>query len=356
MNSKTDFQSSLSNKNKKAVWFWQSNLCNDIERKGWERYSDFQSDFIEECYQRNEFEIELNNFIINFNRNVQFKKDNQNNENAIKREEIDLNNYLREERFSFPENPSKLFNNVNCKYSGSEFINQWGRKNCNIIKRVLDTDYDSIIALAIEGIVNVLFSYKTYMFIFLFLGILIEGRLLDKEFDAQQMVKQLQICHNRLDSLECVARLYSSNSFLYKLVNLTLRDDDRTKIDTLGPFCYLLQLHSHSTEHLNQKIVYRGMTLTNEMIEEYKKAVGTKIQWLSFTSTSKNRTVAEIYGLNALFIIQFIPNNPMGSDLSSISPFPAEEELLFPAGQIFLIEKIEFDFKTSKHLIYMRNS
>jgi hypothetical protein len=84
-------------------------------------------------------------------------------------------------------------------------------------------------------------------------------------------------------------------TFLYKLVFSTLRSDNRSKIDSLGAFCYLLQLHSQSTEHLLEHIVHCDMTLTNAMIDEYRTDVRTKIQWLALTSTSKDRVVAEAY-------------------------------------------------------------
>lgn len=164
----------------------------------------------------------------------------------------------------------------------------------------------------------------------------------------------LRTCIGQADSLKCAARLYSLETFLYKLVNSTLRNNDRSKANTLGPFCYLLQLYSQSTEHLFDMILYRGMSLTDEMIEDYKKAVGTKIQWLAFTSTSKVRAVAELYG-NTLFIIRLVPIVPIGANLSSVSYFPAELEVLLPAGQVFLVEKMNVDPNNGKYCIYMRN-
>ena len=65
-----------------------------------------------------------------------------------------------------------------------------------------------------------------------FAGILYEGKLLHKEFDAEQIANELRSSTGRPPILKCAARLYTLETFLYKLVNLTLRNDDRSKIDT----------------------------------------------------------------------------------------------------------------------------
>lgn len=56
----------------KVIWFWQSDYNawhEDNEAIEWTRYSDFENDFIEEAYQRNqeeEEEVKLNDSVINF--------------------------------------------------------------------------------------------------------------------------------------------------------------------------------------------------------------------------------------------------------------------------------------------------
>ncbi|CAF1502763.1 unnamed protein product [Rotaria sordida] len=41
-------------------------------------------------------------------------------------------------------------------------------------------------------------------------------------------------------SQDCCAKLYTKQCFLFRVVNTALRDDDRTKLETLGPYCYLV--------------------------------------------------------------------------------------------------------------------
>ena len=93
----------------------------------------------------------------------------------------------------------------------------------------------------------------------LYLGILKEGRLLNQEFDAQKMAEKLRTFKSKIDILNCLVSLYTAESFLYKLVNISLRNCDMTKVNTLGPFCWLLYVAiSGNKEYL---VVYRGMTL-----------------------------------------------------------------------------------------------
>ena len=138
-------------------------------------------------------------------------------------------------------------------------------------------------------------SPSNYFTSFLMLeGILKEGQLLKQDLDAQKIVEQLKKYHGEAETGQCVIRLYSAESFLYKLVNATLRNDDRSKIDTLGPFCWLLFKHIKEGKDSVKTDLYRGTTLTDEMIDEYKNAVGSTIQWSAFTSTSKDRRMARV--------------------------------------------------------------
>lgn len=43
--------------------------------------------------------------------------------------------------------------------------------------------------------------------------------------------------------LERVVYIYTLDTFLYPLINASLRNEDWSKIDTLGPFCFLLQYY-----------------------------------------------------------------------------------------------------------------
>lgn len=94
---------------KKVVWSWQSNPgpYNDTEQQKWERYSDFEIEAIENSYGQKDT-VDLGGCIIDFRRMVQIINEVSRRESPVKREEINRRQYLREERFSYPEEPSEL--------------------------------------------------------------------------------------------------------------------------------------------------------------------------------------------------------------------------------------------------------
>jgi hypothetical protein len=184
-------------------------------------------------------------------------------------------------------------------------------------------------------------------------GILKQGTLLNQEFDAQRMAKQLRNCKSEEEVFACAARLYSAESFLYKLINTSQRNKDLSKVDTLGPICWLLYWHLLKNKNTREQLLYRGMNLTDEMIDEYKQAVGNEIRWPSFTSTSKNRQAAEQFEGNVLVIITIQHVYQTLCDISSLSHYPHEQEVLLQPQYRFIVDKIERDPKSRKYLIYI---
>lgn len=200
--------------------------------------------------------------------------------------------------------------------------------------------------------VKIYCDLKIYEILFFYAGILEEGKHLNQEFDAQRMADQLRATKNIREIQICAARLYSVESFLYKLVNATLRNKDMSKVDTLGPFCYLLRTHVSDNDDSRDQLLYRGMTLSKEMIDEYKQSVGTEIIWPAFTSTTKDRRVAELFG-NTLFIIDITEAFQFRSNISAHSNYPHEQEVLLEPDFVFKVDKIERDPRSGKYLIYM---
>ncbi|CAF3615545.1 unnamed protein product [Rotaria socialis] len=111
----------------------------------------------------------------------------------------------------------------------------------------------------------------------------------------------------------------------------------------------------NSRRSFQKLILYRGGTLTNEMIEEYKQAIASyAIKWLGFTSTSRDLHVAESFHGNTLFIIEiqtkFMHSTNL-SDISSVSHHPDEQEVLLQAGHYFEVEKVSSI--NGKYVIYL---
>ena len=161
--------------------------------------------------------------------------------------------------------------------------------------------------------------------------------------------------------------LYTLETFWYRSINSTLRalpaiTDEQ--FQTFAPFCYLLQTYLKKTPAVEDNvpsIVYRGVRLTDEQIEQYKQT-NNCFQFTSFTSTSKNRTKAEEFG-NALFIINLNVLDYRGEEVIRVgayiaqhSRFPPEEEFLLWPLTILRFEKYEFDAVKKKHLIYLTSA
>jgi hypothetical protein len=122
-----------SNQNKRFLWFYQSNSnpYNKNKKEDWKRYSDFQNQHIEEAFQRKENYVQLDDYVINFDHKVQFKKDGQNSQRPVKREEVDLRLYVRKERFSYPERAIRSFDN-DCQFE-MDFAGRWEINHKSIV-------------------------------------------------------------------------------------------------------------------------------------------------------------------------------------------------------------------------------
>ena len=331
------------------MWFWQlsSNMRHDNERKEWIRYSDFKSEFIEEAHQRMDSEVQLDGFIINFKFNTQRSLGGTDIQRSIKRDEIYLGRYMREERFCCSLKAIKSFESK--VDEADSFFYKWLSKNQQI-KR----DFSTIANLAAQG--KSIRSFRNHMSNLLpryLAGILEEGKLLNQEFDSQRMAEEFRDSISKVKNLDCAARLYTAESFLYKLVNSSLRSNDMSKMETLGPFCYLLYHRLRLDRIRGDQILYRGMNLNADMLDEYKQAVGQEIVWPAFTSTSKDYRVAEIYSVNTLFIILSKDTWRPQNDISKLSFYPDEQEVLFSPFCKFIVDRVSLGSTNEKHLIYL---
>ena len=160
--------------------------------------------------------------------------------------------------------------------------------------------------------------------------------------------------------------LYTKECFWYKLINSVLRNANtnhfpREQLKTLGPFSLLLNMYLKKIYIKNNFTVYRGVTLTDEERKTYVRGhcKSTLLHFTSFTSTSLDREKAEAFG-NTLFIIDLdtkygYSDSPMrsGADISFLSDFPDEKEILIWPATSFFIKEYQYDNVKNKHIIYM---
>jgi hypothetical protein len=187
-------------------------------------------------------------------------------------------------------------------------------------------------------------------------GLLEEGRAMGQPVKAQFLVEHLKMALEYDQLWSQCSYLYTCDSFLYQSINRALRQHDIGKIYTLGPFCYLLHwslcsLSSSMTPSFTGT-VYRGINLTDQLIQTYKDACGTYASWFGFSSASKNRAVADVLG-NTLFVIHIQNGQGLCQDVSSVSNFTEEEEVLIRAGVVFQIVSVEIDSISQKYVIHL---
>ena len=147
---------------------------------------------------------------------------------------------------------------------------------------------------------------------------------------------------------------YTRQTFLGEVLNQALANCDLKKLDTLGPYAYLLSSYARK-EKAYCGTVYQGAELDATHINEYRNSLGLWKHWSTYASTSKDRSVAESFG-NTLFVIELmagLSSTPTNFDVSSLSKFPDEAEIVIPPGFSFKILCVEQD-PQQKYIIHLR--
>jgi hypothetical protein len=302
----------------------------------WVKYRDIEMQIIEEAYQQKKAEVLLDQYRIDLKELIQFNRSDSSKQRPVRRQlGCKRQECLREERFF---SPSLLATTPSYgkALAWCPFLTEWLKSPAG--KKTL-IDFSSSIDACINGILEEAKKHES-----------------NSETEAQGMVEQLRACKTKARrevSKTCI-NLYTRESFLYHALNIALRDEDYSKLDTLGPLCFLIRDYSRTcTTFIGT--VYRGVQLSAAAIQSYKHAIGSWRTWPSYTSTSKNRNMANFRG-NTLFIID-ITNTKFSStrafDIAEISHFPNEEEVLLPAGISFQIISVEQDLR-QKYIINIK--
>ena len=179
-------------------------------------------------------------------------------------------------------------------------------------------------------------------------GILIEGRRIGKSIVAKKLVEPLERFHGltTYEASQFSVRMFTRDSFLYTLINKALRENDSSKVETFGPYCYLLRAYIRLTGTDYSGTLYRGCHLSDAQIDQYRNASMTKDwkTWPSFTSTSKSQVVAQAFQHNVCFIfeVQYIKISLVRAfDIEKLSINPDEEEYFYPLASYFKFNRLK---------------
>ncbi|CAF1217834.1 unnamed protein product [Adineta ricciae] len=318
------------NRNPNVEWIfnnspdpWSSTATEAV----WERYNDIDSDILEKAFQNKQKTVSLGNYYVSLvpNKMVQVHKLDEYRQRPIRRREGTPVSRIaqRQDRFNFTDKlGSKTFGNTGVCMS--PFVEEWIRRNPN-------------------------YKFKEETIEQLASGLEQEGVAIG-EADAAKFIA-LEIRQHKHEErskmIEYCVRLYTADTWIYRLVNSTLRENDMSKVDTLGPFCCFIRnfLHASQKEHEDEEmVVYRGMELEPKDIQVYKDCVGEVHSWFAFSSTTKSRAVAENFAVNVLFEIHFdgfSASHYPGRDISILSNYPKEEEILLQPGADFRIDEVK---------------
>ena len=328
-----------------AVWEWKSNpdpWATD-ELPQWTKYSTEQMQAIEKAFQEKKETVEIGDYVINLKSLLQMHKEQNWRARPVRRTEMSQ----RATRFSSELITPRTFGRVT--YTGDPtIVEKWVNKrkfNFKIDKQGYNiTDEEDmpqlreVVALAVKGILE-------------------EGQKENLGSFTENLAKRLEdsISQNpRSIFRECIYVYTDENkpgaSSLYTVVNKALREVDYSKVEALGPYCYLLNfalkgLSEKNAEFFYTGKVYRGLGLEENMLEMYKAAWkrGLQISFHSFISTSKRKEVATAFSLfrknqrKVLLIIETLG----GAYVEALTSHHGEEEVLLPASRGFQITDID---------------
>jgi hypothetical protein len=314
-----------------VFWYYKSNInpwpniqTTDSNSVEWTKYRDIEIDLIEEAYQNNKPNVLLDRYRIDFKHLIQINLTDETKQRPIKRE-IGTNRTecLRENRFastlSTVPTGSSSYGSFDswCPFLLSWFNTPFGKRAA--------LDFSQCIEACAQGIIQEAALHDSY-----------------SKTEAAYMADKIRQCATRIEASKQCIRFYTKDSFLYFALNQALREHDCSKLETLGPLCYLMRNYSRiSKDYIGR--VYRGTLLTNAEIEMYKQHIGEWKAWPAYTSTSKDEQMAKIFG-DTLFIIEITDvklSSPRAYDIACISHYPEEKEVLIPAGVSFQILKVE---------------
>jgi tetratricopeptide (TPR) repeat protein len=165
---------------------------------------------------------------------------------------------------------------------------------------------------------------------------------------------------------------YSRQTSLSNIINQALRRQD---IDLLYKCRHVIRDLSQALTELQQKLpvslrVYHGAVLPRESFNKLKHTARqrTFVSACGYLSTSKKLQVAEVFasnensvtdesGVSVMFEIDiYNDTNVIAADISQISEFPEEEEVLFDMNSTFEILEMNVDEEKQLWTIRMRTS
>ena len=169
--------------------------------------------------------------------------------------------------------------------------------------------------------------------------------------------KELQILkeyRKRYSPYEAL-RWYTRESNLYRLLNQALRLQDIEAIYVFRFFIRDLYAQLWNYRCSRPVLVYRGQKISRNELETFEKSIGQLVSFKSFISTSFDRQIAVDFALTGdgslcsiMFEIEADPSRTSTkpfADISNLSYYQTEAEVLFMCGSIFRLINVRYEDK-----------
>jgi hypothetical protein len=290
----------------------------------WNRYQWIEIQMIEKAYQSAYKEVRLGKYRIDLKNFIQVKLTDESKRRRVKRDNdsVRIDDAFKHRLYDELILPGaqQRATTYGTFDAWCPFLNAWLQSPAG--KRSLD-NFQSCIEPCAQGIIQEAIMHDSA-----------------SQAKAAQMAAEIRqdSSRSRRELAKLCIKFYTDDSFLYYALNTALRECDLSKLNTFGPFVYLLSSYARICKEFFG-VVYRCAQLNTSHVQEYRKALGMWKSWPAYTSTSKSLDVASMFG-NTLFIIKItntVPSCPRSFDISSWSQLRFEEEVLIPPGIVFQI-------------------
>ncbi|CAF1412121.1 unnamed protein product [Adineta steineri] len=219
-----------------------------------------------------------------------------------------------------------------------------------------------------KGIQYILEDSATFFWYRFFFNIL--DRLKHTDIAKHEMTRRVRTIHGdgtcRVEEINVFEDAYESDhaiywytidSFFYRELNRALRSHDINQIFLWRAYISDLdrKLREICSEQMNcqSRYMYRGQVLHKYDLCKLAKSVGKLISITSFQSTSSNLNIAKVFAGDGEVDFPFQPvvfkiliesnnNKIVCADISKLSDFEDEKELLFSIRSMFRIERVGY--------------
>ncbi|CAF1140678.1 unnamed protein product [Adineta ricciae] len=293
----------------------------------WQTFSDVDSATLEDSYLKYKERVDLGHCVVDLNKYVLYHK-------------VDQSIQARVKRAGDSKSDSHTHGKSYESKTDTKCVTFYKDESCRKIPTItLCLQVDDSVDAVIEGI---------------------RQAMPNSESQANVIIAELKNRAASDASLFYIACLhqYTKWSFLSTLVNEFLREEDSSRVNALGPSVkqLLLCFKKHPLKLEKKMKVYRAINLDETQLDEYKQCVDkTNLRWPNFSSTSRERAVAEKRDSNTLMSItlkrRYPDNDRRAADIVYASEFREEQEVLLRAGVEFSVKRCSYNKTRGKHYL-----